>query len=332
MLGAFTVLSVTGLLSYFVDYNRGLATVHTIFGILFTVTGLLHILNNIKPLRNYSKRGAVFFMLGLVGVIAFFSYSELPIAKSFMDFGARSKANLGNSENDNTYSKITMGLGKEHQLSLDIKRAKHFWHPQIAIWTEDTTGVYKETLFVTKATAKGFFAGGRSKENFKELDNVSSMDVDSYRRVNALPVWSHKRGVKYDDGLFAPTYEDPMPDGLSGATPLDNFIFETSVDYQEPFVVKFEINVAFDDNEYYSEFDFADDATFHNGTGQLGQPSLIYASKVNSGSMKTPKIMKLQGHGHHSSQDGSIYEDVSKLTTALEIIEYIVLGFETTKT
>ena len=329
MLATFIVLVGSGFLSYFLMYDRGIATIHTMSGMLFTAAGFAHLYTNIRPLKQYSKNGALFAMLAIVVLFSYLWYLEITPAKIIMDFGARSKAQSGISTSDNSYSKVSMNMGNDNLLSLDIKRAQHFWHPQIAIWTEDTTGHYIETLFVTNATAKGIFSGGRSKENFKSLDAFSSSNNnESYRRVNALPVWSHKRNIKYEDGLYVPTYEQPLVDAISGATPLNNFILETSVDYEKPFVVKFEINVAFDDNEYYSAYDFPDDDTFHNGTGQLGQPSLVYASNIFPEKNASHQIMKLQGHGHHSAQNGLIYNETNTLTTALEIIAFIVVGYK----
>jgi len=200
MLGTFVVLSVSGLMSYFTEYTRGIATVHTVFGILFTFFGLVHLINNIKPIKNYVQQWSFFLLLSGLALVGFLSYSEVPTIKAFMDLGARSKAKIGLSDESAGYTKIKMGFDNGNQLSIDIKRAQHFWHPQIAIWTEDKNGDYLETLFVTKATAKGIFAGGRSKENFKTLDAEQIEKEDSYRRVNALPVWSHKRAVRYEDG------------------------------------------------------------------------------------------------------------------------------------
>jgi len=330
MLSTVLVLSATGVLSFFTEYSRSIATTHTIFGVLFTFLTFVHIGNNIKPITNYVNNWSFLIITAMIGSLLYLSFSESASLKSFMDFGARSKVSIGSSENDAAYKKIVMELSNTNSLTVDVKKAKHFWHPQVAVWTEDTTGLYKETLFVTKATAKGIFAGGRSKENFKSLDTEKielSEDSYRYRRVNALPVWSHKRGVKYEDGLYAPTYENPLPDGMSGATPLSNFILETSVSYTEPFILKLEFNVAFDDNEYYSEYDFPDDETFHNGTGQLGQPSIILSCQINPLS-EQKKLMQIEGHGHHSGQDGIIYEDLNTITTALEIIDFAVVSFQ----
>ncbi len=37
----------------------------------------------------------------------------------------------------------------------------------------------------------------------------------------------------------------------------------------------------FNDNEFYSEFDFPDEEVYHNGTGQLGQPSMIFETAID---------------------------------------------------
>ena len=326
MLFIFSILSTTGILSFFTEYSRKIATVHSIFGGLFIIATCLHLKNNFKAISTYSKNLIVFPVLIFALVFLYSSYAEVAPAKHLMDWGARSKVAIGKVANSKEYEYFEVNFEHDLQLNIDLLRGEHFWHPQIAIWTEDTTGNYLKTLFVTKATAKGIFAGGRTKENFKSLDESQETETDDYRRVDALPVWSHKRGVIYDDGLYAPTYENPLPDGFTGATPLDNFHLKTSTDKKDVFVLKMEINVAFDDNEFYSEFDFPDDDTFHNGTGQLGQPSIIFKTKIDLNDSSDYYLMKFEGHGHRSGQNGNIYSETETLTTTLEIVERIVVG------
>lgn len=141
-----------------------------------------------------------------------------------------------------------------------------------------------------------------------------------------MPVWSHSRGIQYEDGLFAPTREKPLPDAISGATFQDNFNLISSIDKIDSFHLKLEINVAFDDNEYYSEYDYPDDNVYHNGTGQLGQPSVVFNADINMNDDQNYYLMDLMGHGHHSGQTGDIYTDLSQLTTAKNIVERIVVG------
>ena len=88
--------------------------------------------------------------------------------------------------------------------------------------------------------------------------------------------------------------------------------------------------MAFDDNEFYSEYDFPNDEIFHNGTGQLGQPSIIFDAFIDMNDQKDYYLMELIGHGHHSGQNGNINQDLSTLTTAKHIVERIIVGVKTT--
>ena len=322
---SFAVLFITGILSYFIDYSRALASIHTVFGFVFGLGIVLHVINNLKPLKRYFSGAAVWGIL-LIGILIFFSaYGQISPVKSFMDIGAKLKANSTVHEPLSNQVFVEMDLSNAILLSIDLVKGEHYWHPQMAIWTEDMEGNYLETLFVSKATAKGLFFGGRTKDNFKMLDENNSTQKE-YRRVNALPVWSHKRGVLYEDGELIPTRENPLPEAISGETISDNFYLRTSTQYHQKFRLKLELNVAFDDNEYYSEFDFPDDDIYHNGTGQLGQPSIVFQSIIDMNDSNTYYLMKLAGHGHHSARTGIICQDRSTLTTALEIVERIVVG------
>ncbi|CAM1344166.1 hypothetical protein [Tenacibaculum amylolyticum] len=321
------ILIVTGILSYFQDYSSSIATLHTLFGILFSLGVLFHFKNNFRSIKLYTK-GKTVSLLGLLSLLLLLGgvYQITPL-NQLMNFSAKQKASTKKELNQTTYQLVEMNTTKDIKLIIDLLRSEHYWHPQMAIWIEDEKGNYIETLFVSKATAKGLFFGGRSKSNFKNFDKNKNI-LGEYRRVNALPVWSYKRNVKYTDGMYVPPSNQPLPDAITGATITDNFKLNTSIEPLEKFVLKIEINVAFDDNEYYSEYDFPEDAIFHNGTGQLGQPSIIFSTNIDMNYGKNYYLMELIGHGHHSGQNGTIYPDLSTLTTAKQIVERIVVGIK----
>ena len=326
---SFLVLLVSGLLSYILPYSRITASLHTIFGLIFSVGILLHLRNNFRPIKNYIKSKFLPLILLAVLSIALVSFLDTPPVSTIMDFGARQKAASERTSDRSQYELIEMNTGNDLNISIDLLRSTHYWHPQMAIWIEDEQGNYVETLFVSKATARGLFFGGRTKDNFKSFD-TENKSTSEYRRVNALPVWSRKRGVVYSDGSYVPSREEPLPDAISGATITDSFILSTSTSPKSRFTLRIEINVAFDDNEYYSEYDFPDDEVFHNGTGQLGQPSIVFESKIDMNDGRDYYLMELIGHGHHSAQTGDIDPDLSTLTTALELVERIVVGVNDT--
>lgn len=322
---SFIVLSITGVISYFTPYTRTTSTLHTIFGLVFIFGIGFHFKNNFRPIKIYLKGKSFLLILGAILLLTLGSYSQWQPFKAIMDYGSQQKTSYKQEVNISEYQLIKMNTNKELRLSIDLLKAEHYWHPQMAIWIEDEDENYVETLFVSKATAKGLFYGGRSKSNFKQFD-AQKASTSNYRRVDALPVWSHRRGVQYSDGMYVPADTDSFPDAITGATIPDNFNLLTSVEKREKFRLKIEINVAFDDNEYYSEFDFPDDEVYHNGTGQLGQPSIVFEALIDLENEDNYYLMKLVGHGHQSGQTGKLFTDLSKLTTAKQIVERIVVG------
>jgi hypothetical protein len=173
------------------------------------------------------------------------------------------------------------------------------------------------------------FYSGRSASNFKEADGAKVEETTPTRRVDALPYWSHKRNHRYDDGFYSPPPGEPLPDGITGATPKENFYFkalQSGIDDMVSFRVMVEVNVAFDENEFYSEYDFLEDSLYHGGTGLLGQPSLIYGATINRDDEQRYYVLSLLGHGHHSGTSGELISDLTTVTTAQYVVERIVAG------
>lgn len=174
--------------------------------------------------------------------------------------------------------------------------------PQFAVWIEDTAGNYISTVFVTEKTAtEGWIA---NKGN---------------RRKEALPHWCHKRGVIYDDGLLLPTKEEPLPDGITGATPKENKEIQVSLkNFSNPIVIKAEFNHSIDFNDYFPENAQKGDDNY----GEMsGQPAIIYAVTIYPNQPQT--YMKLIGHSSADGSDGIVYSDLEKLTTAKSIVKQI---------
>jgi hypothetical protein len=229
------------------------------------------------------------------------------------------------------YQTIDHAGGEQPFLTIDLLKGKHFWNPQVAIWLEDSTGAYLETLLVTTSTAKGLFYAGRSADNFKASDEAKTDRNEPTRRVDALPYWSHKRGQKYSDGFYSPPPDEPLPDGITSATPKGNFYFKSNtpaVAHLPSFHVMIELNIAFDENEYYSEYDYLEDSLYHGGTGLLGQPSLIYQAQIRKTDGTQYYIATLIGRGHHSGASGELFTDLDKVTTAKSVAERIVVGID----
>lgn len=195
-------------------------------------------------------------------------------------------------------------------LNIELKVGSEYERrtPQVAIWIEDLEGNYIDTLYVSYRGAKSKWRGG-----------------SSIRRPEALPVWSHKRGVKVEDGLYMPSQKMPLADSMTGASPKSSFIKQYPLGGKltgKEYIIKVEINTSFDYNEFYKD-NLPEESPYYN-TGASGQPSLIYSSLVKIDSAGKTKLT-LEGHGHPTGLDGSISTELKGITTAYQLIEEIIV-------
>lgn len=181
--------------------------------------------------------------------------------------------------------------------------------PQIAVWLEDTEGNYLSTIYVSHkiATQSWQMAGGN-------------------RRKEALPHWCYSRGVQYADGLYLPTKNEPLVDGISGAMPRGGFSVKvTPNESLRKFVVKVEVNHSTDWNEAYPKSSKEGEPNYSGGKEGSGQPDVVYAAFVDLESDRKEFEAELLGHSSPDGNSGRIYEDTSELTTALHIVERITV-------
>lgn len=197
-------------------------------------------------------------------------------------------------------------------LEFKMLKGKHHNHPSFAIWVEDLEGNYVETLFVTKYFATGNFGHGETEPG--KWKN----DAGEVRRPAALPYWSHKRNIKAEDGLYAPSPKTAVPDAISGATPLGNFELSTGskVTSDKKFRVIFEINQPWDSNDFWSNNKFHDNNDYKTSL----QPALIYAAIIDPTISNKIYFLNAIGHGHPSGKTGELFSDLSTITTAADIV------------
>ena len=208
--------------------------------------------------------------------------------------------------------------GQGMKITLQFRKGESHNHPLMAIWIEDTSGKYIETLFVAESIGKGVFRHGDRSKGFWEAGAI--------RRPAALPYWAHQRGVRADDGLYLPTPGDPMPDAVTGPTPAGNFNLQSRASRTLPpeFVLLMEINQSWDWNEFWTNNKYPEDVQYKTSS----QPSLVYAARIDRNAQERRYTMEPIGHGHHSGADGSLYADLSTLTTAMDIVSSaeVVIG------
>ncbi len=203
--------------------------------------------------------------------------------------------------------------GKGVALEIEMTRGEGHNHPLMAIWVESESGEFLQTLYVAESIGKGIFKHGDASKGFWMPGEI--------RRPAALPVWSHRQGIKAEDGLYLPTPENPIPDAYTGPTPDKSFILNTKLDNASirQFRVFFEMNQTWDWNEYWTNDKFPENAEYKTSC----QPALVYAVSIDLDNARQEYVMEIIGRSHHAGDNGELFDDLQTMTTALHIAEEI---------
>jgi hypothetical protein len=206
--------------------------------------------------------------------------------------------------------------GAGRTFEIEMRKGKSHNHPTFAIWLEDTSGAYIQTLFVTSAIGQGIFKYGDKSDGKWKPGEV--------RRPAAIPYWAHKRGVMAENGLLLPTPRSKVPDAYSGATPEGSFRLTTKPDELANGKVKLmlEINQTWDFNEFWTNSLYPDDADYKTSC----QPALVYSAIIDLDNPGSAIEMKPVGHSHYSGKTGELFTDLSTLTSALYIADKVIVS------
>lgn len=316
-----------------IPYNRNIASLHTFFGITITIFVIAHIYNNRKVIflylvkkgkNTYDRIIGLTLLIGVI-IVGVLIFKDFPHADTLYVMGneIRSKQ-INKPENSLEYEIINLDKNNfDYAISVELKQGKNFGHPLFAVWLEDSSGNYLQTLYVSESMGSSTF-DGVIKKGRKWLPGI-------VRRPEALPHWSHQRGIIASDGLMAPLGQAPDLDGVSGATPTKSFELQTSYNLKnsDKYILKLELNQSFDWNQFYSKNAHPEDPIY-SGPGNVGQPALVYSSTIDISKINGKKyyFMDLLGHSHFSGQNDKIYDDLDSLTTALYIADRILVTIE----
>lgn len=320
----FITLMSSGILLYVLPWSYSAGAIHLWASIFFIIGTILHFKNNLKVYlghlrKKVGRRALTGFGLGLTTLVLGLILGLPPFA-TVMAAGERLRTLNQPLSAQYTLLDLTGELALP-KLNLFLKAGNAYVSepqpavlgftyttvPQLVVWIETLEGQYIDTLYVTGKT----FSSG-----FGETASAPT------RRPEALPYWSHRRGVKEADGYFAPVHNNADLDGVSGATPKSDAMISLTAPRMGEYRLLVEVNRSYDFNEYYSKDRFPDDPIY-SGDGSSGQPSLIYAATIASGQANR-YLLELIGHGHHSGGDGVLYEALDNITTAKEILSFIV--------
>ena len=356
------VLTITSIWMYSKQHSPLISVIHTMIGFIMLIIAIWHMIKNIKPLSSYLNPKKKFnsrysvampIALSLSLYLVLSPILSLPPALQVYQLGQTLKATdkvaskKSGADKELTYIERTVQVkGAQGQtISVELKKGPYFMWPQYAFWLESIDGKFVQPLYVTSAIATNNFTNNVAVRDPNQVftshmfvgENAVGEDAlkflgddpstkDTRMRPESLPVFLHKLGAQADNGFYVPTDGKLAIDGYSGATMKDNFIYSIQLPKQlaGKYRVRFEINHSFDFNEYYSSDRFPEDPVY-SGNGFSAQPSVIYESIIDFDSPKSLNRMEIVGRGHHSGQDGALYYDLENLTTALALIERILV-------
>jgi hypothetical protein len=352
----FFTITVTSILMFSQQYDSSIALVHTVVGFSLILVVIFHIKNNFTPLKKHAqisigqrdKKNNLALPVTVVVtlILTVMAYNKLQPMLFIYEWGNTLRAGTQqNSGEEFTYKIVDKTRPSElgPKITIDLRQGPYFAWPQYAIWIEDMQGDFIQPLFVTSKLASNNFINQVNKIDsdviFKshvflsgDIDLQTTFESGVYpeskaerARPESLPVFLHKYRNFTESKSLIPDGETAIADAYSGATMTQSFLLKSNLKQTlRQFKVRFEINNSFDFNDYYSSDRFTDDAVY-SGNGYSAQPSLIYEALIDLDSSKTLFPMNLLGRGHHSGRNGVIYKDLQNMTTALELVDRIIV-------
>ncbi|MBN2893477.1 MAG: hypothetical protein JXL97_16505 [Bacteroidales bacterium] len=202
----------------------------------------------------------------------------------------------------------------EKEAAISILKGEKFNHPTFVIWQEDMEGNFVQTIFITKSYASGVFGHGMVGDSMWMDKPGESI------QPAALPYWTHKKGLINGKNLV-PTPQNPYVDAYTGATPTNDFVFETILE-EGQYKILLEVNQTWDWNKFWTNNKFPESDAYKHSA----QPSIIYAVTINSDDKEY--FLNPIGHGDPKGESGKLFTDLSTLTTAKEIFKSIKVSFK----
>ena len=318
----FLLLFLSGLLLYVLPYNAHFYGIHIITGFAFTAVVALHFRNNFASLLRYLQRKNALLKVSLIAggcgaLIIAVIYRLTPVTQ-LLDYSHKLKSTAIVVESKYQTLLIHSEADDSHSFTIEVRAGEHYrgrhqafhWGktisspPQMVFWLEDMQGKHLKTLYVTAKTGYPFIFPN---------DKVRT---DLIARQESFPYWLHK----WKSGSAV-----SQLDALTGATPNGHFsISSKSPEESQQFQVLAEVNRSFDFNDYYTKDKFPDDPVY-SGSGNPGQPSIIYSATINLNADDNVFVMKPIGHGHPSGANGDLYTEMEGIDSALSIIQRMLV-------
>jgi len=355
---SFLILTITSVLMFVNQHTSMVSLLHTIMGFTLILVALWHLKNNLKSLtqylqwRNHVRDGNTTLSLALPAalllglVVAGLSLIKFSPFLAFYEWGNTLRATSKATETirfNYLRTDMTPTGATGNKLTIDLRKGAYFQWPQYAIWLETLDGEFIQPLYVTEKLANNQFTTKVTRRNPEQVftsnpqiaeeqgqvifEYTSEPETANQRmRPESLPVFLHKLAIQTTAGIHVPTGNNSAIDGYSGATLLDHFLLtsRTLKPLPESYKVRLEINQSFDFNEYYSSNRYPDDPVY-SGDGYTAQPSVVYEAIIDTTLPQQYFPMAMVGRGHHSGADGGLHFDLENLTTALQLIDRVIV-------
>lgn len=187
--------------------------------------------------------------------------------------------------------------------------------PQLAIWVTDLDTNYLTTIFCTHKIARCAW-----QSNSGNL------------RKEALPFWIHCREKKFLNSdsnsteTAIPTKSHPLTDGITAASPEKGFSIKINSNYTgSGFLLFAELNHSTDFNDYYQKNSSPGTDAYSGGSEGSGQPAVLFSCELDLSRDELEVKLELSGHSSPDGNDGNLYTDMERLTTAKSIVSSITV-------
>ncbi|WP_394204707.1 DUF4405 domain-containing protein [Shewanella waksmanii] len=355
------IMLITSLLMFTQRHNSLIAMLHTIVGTSMLLMLVWHMFYNWAPLKNYfslrnlgkQARSKLSMPVSIMAfsMLTLATLMNLPPFSSFYQWGMTLRSSdLAVQSNDISYlvlDRRQQGSNGLANLSVEFTAGAAFQWPQYAIWLETMDGKLVQPIYVTQKLADNRFDNRVAKRDQSVVFTHNPFEQQGYQleddfdlvvepesrssrfRTESLPVFLHKL-AQYHGGQYIPENDTKLvADAYSGATMDSHFIYRSALNQplSGQYRLRMELNQSFDFNEYYSSDRFPDDEIY-SGSGFSAQPSIVYEAIIDLDSKDEFVSMKRVGRGHHSGRDGQIYTDLQGMTSALHLVDRVLVHVE----
>ncbi|MCM8530885.1 MAG: hypothetical protein NE330_06975, partial [Lentisphaeraceae bacterium] len=191
----FIVISVSGILAFFLPFSITIIGLHSLLGFLFLLIIGAHLYNNWRSLKTYLKSKSALACLIFISILSYTIILQPTPVKAMLRLSKNTGAALDKFSFSKSGISYSYSPDDSYKMKLSIQPTKTFQENlNLAIWIENQSSFHIETLYSSQS-------------------NESS----------ALPYWSWKRSEFLRAKEEAETNKEDI-DAISGATPNESFL------------------------------------------------------------------------------------------------------------